>query len=47
MAQIVWRSLLDNRGAFIGLDNYVRYAARRHRRVDHQQPVGGLSSPWW
>jgi len=27
MAQIVWRSLLDNRGAFIGLGNYVRYVS--------------------
>ena len=27
MAQIVWRSLHDNRGAFIGLGNYVRYVS--------------------
>jgi iron(III) transport system permease protein len=27
MVQIVWRSLHDNRGAFIGLGNYVRYVS--------------------
>ena len=27
MAQIAWRSLLDNHGRFIGLANYVRYVS--------------------
>ena len=40
MAQMIWRSLLDNSGRFVGLANYVRYfGTPAIAVVDHQQPV--------